>query len=117
MVSLSIALSGAIGTIIALLRGRVYWVVGASLIVALFVAACGVALGRSLGISMLIGFGAVAAVQACYVALGLTLEFFAAEEFIPEVQRAIAQQLRSEFELPHDLPTPLAKLVQTLQAA
>jgi hypothetical protein len=73
MISVLIALSAAIGTIIALLRGRVYLVIGSSAIFALVIAACGAALGHSLGISMLTGFGAVVAVQASYVALGFSL--------------------------------------------
>ena len=77
MVSVLIAFSAAIGSIIALLRGRVYLVMGASIIFALVIAACGAALGHSLWISILTGFGAVVAVQACYVALGLALERFA----------------------------------------
>jgi hypothetical protein len=82
MISVLIALSAAIGSIIALLRGRVYLVMGASIIFALVIAGCGAALGHPLGISMLTGFGAVVAVQASYVALGLALELFAAENFI-----------------------------------
>jgi hypothetical protein len=118
MVSVLIAFCGVIGTIIALLRGRVYLVMGASVIVALVIIMCGAALGHPLGISVLIGIGAVAAVQACYIALGLTLEhLFASENFIPEVQYAIGQMLRSELEAPRDLPPLLANLVQQLRAA
>ena len=117
MVSVLIAFSAAIGSIIALLRGRVYLVMGASIIFALVIAACGAALGHSLWISILTGFGAVVAVQACYVALGLALELFAAENFILEVQHAIGRQLRTEFKPPRDLPAPLVNLVQQLRAA
>jgi hypothetical protein len=117
MISVLITLSAAIGTNIALLRGRVYLVMGASAVFALVIAACGAALGHSLGISMLTGFGAVVAVQASYVTLRLALELFAAESFIPEVQHAIGRQLRSEFKPPRDLPAPLVNLVQQLRAA
>jgi hypothetical protein len=95
-----------------LLRGRVYLVMGASAIFVLVIAACDASLGHSLGISMLTGFGAVVVVQASYVARGLALELFAAENFIPEVQHAIGRQLRSEFKPPCDLPAPLVNLVQ-----
>jgi hypothetical protein len=117
MLSLLIAFGGAIGTMIALLRGRVYLVIGASVIFALFVSVCGAALGHSLGISLLIGIAAITAVQVSYVALGVALEFFAAENLIPEIQQAIGRQLRSEIKPPRELPPPLANLVQQLRAA
>jgi hypothetical protein len=117
MLSLVIAFGGAIGTIVALLRGRIYLVIGASVIFALFVSVCGAALGHSLGISLLIGVAAITAVQASYVALGVALEFFAADNLIPEIQQAIGRQLRSEITPPRDLPPPLAHLVQQLWAA
>jgi hypothetical protein len=103
MVSVLIAFGTATGTIIALLRGRVYLVMVASVIFPLVITACGPALGHSLGISVLTGFGTVVAVQASYVALGLAIELLAAENFIPEVQDAVGR-LRSEFKPPLDLP-------------
>jgi hypothetical protein len=99
MVSVLIAFGTATGTIIALLRGRVYLVMVASVIFPLVITACGPALGHSLGISVLTGFGTVVAVQASYVALGLAIELLAAENFIPEVQDAVGR-LRSEFKPP-----------------
>jgi hypothetical protein len=103
MVSLLIAFSGVIVAIVALLRGRVYLGIGASIVFALLFSVCGVALGHSFGIDLLIGIAAITAVQASYVALSLALEFFAAENLVSEVQQAIGRQLRSDLKPPHDL--------------
>jgi hypothetical protein len=103
MVSLLIAFSGVIVAIVALLRGRVYLGIGASIVFALLFSVCGVALGHSFGIDLLIGIAAITAVQASYVALSLALEFFAAENLVSAVQQAIGRQLRSDLKPPHDL--------------
>jgi hypothetical protein len=106
-----------VGIILAWLRWRVFLVIAASAVVALAVIMCGSVLGHPLGISVFVGCGSVAAVQASYVALGLALELFASENLIPTMQDAIARQLRSELRPPRDLPAPLANLVQRLGAA
>jgi hypothetical protein len=111
------AVGAAIGTMLALLRGQVRLVILVSAFFAIIVTLCSLLLGYPLGLSALVGFGSVAAVQVFYVVLGLTLDLFPSENFMPEVQAAIGQQLRAEFEVPCDLPTEMASLVLRLEAA
>jgi hypothetical protein len=112
-----VAVSAAAGTLLALLRGRVLLVILASAALAIAVTSICLALGYQLGPSALVGFGSIAAVQASYLALGLTLDVFSFVDLIPEVQTAIGQQLRTEFEVPSDLPPKMARLVSLLEAA
>jgi hypothetical protein len=66
---------------------------------------------------LLTGLGAVIAVQCSYLALCFALEQFDAENAVPAIHTAIGEQLRSEIEIPRDLPPQLALLVVQLQAA
>jgi hypothetical protein len=109
-----IVVSAAMGTLMAVLRGRVLLVILAS--AALAITTLCLMLGYQLGPSALVGFGSITAVQASYLALGVTLNLFSSAEF-SEVQGAIAQQLRTEFEVPTDLPPKMARLVSLLEAA
>jgi hypothetical protein len=112
-----VAVGASIGTLLALLRGRVLLVILVSAFFAMVVALCGLLLGYSLGVSALVGFGSVAAVQAFYLALGLTLDLLPAQNSMSQIQAAIGQQLRAELEAPSDLPPEMANLVSRLAAA
>jgi hypothetical protein len=112
-----IAVGAAAGTLLAVLRGRVLLVILASAVLAIAVTSICLALGYQLGPSVLVGFGSIATVQASYLALGLTLHLFSSVDFIREAQGAIGQQLRTEFEVPTDLPPKMARLVTLLEAA
>jgi hypothetical protein len=107
----------AVGTLLALLRGHVLLVMVASATLAVAVTLVCLALGYQLGPSALVGFGSIAAVQASYLALGLTLHLFSSVDFMRESQAAIGQQLRTEFEVPSDLPPEMATLLLVLKAA
>jgi hypothetical protein len=111
-----IGVGAAVGTLLAVLRGRVLLVMLASAALAITMTLLCLLLGYHLGPSALVGFGSIAAVQASYLTLGLTLNLFSSVEF-NEVQGAIAQQLRTEFEVPNDQPPKLARLVLLLEAA
>jgi hypothetical protein len=69
----------AVGTLLALLRGRVLLPILVNAFFAIVVALCGLLLGYHLGLSALVGFGSIAAVQVSYLALGLTLDLFPSE--------------------------------------
>ena len=97
-----VAVGAAIGTLLALLRGRILLAILVNVFFAIVVALCGLLLGYHLGLSALVGFGCIAAVQVSYLALG---------------QAAIGQQLRAELEVPCDLPPEMASLVLRLKAA
>jgi hypothetical protein len=113
-----VAVGAATGTLLALLRGRVLLMISVStFFFAIVVTLCGLLLGYHLGLSALVGFGSIAAVQVSYLALGLTLDLFPSENFIPQVQAAIGRQLRTEIEVPCDLPPEMASLVLRLEAA
>jgi len=111
------SVGAAIGTLLALLRGRVLLAILVNAFFAIVVALCGLLLGYHLGLSALVGFGSIAAVQVSYLALGLTLDLFPSENVMPQVQAAIGQQLRTEIEVPCDLPPKMASLVLRLEAA
>lgn len=111
-----IGVGAAVGTLLAVLRGRLLLVILASAALAIAITLLCLMLGYHLGPSALVGFGSIAAVQASYLALGLTLNLFSSVEF-NEVQGAIGQQLRTEFEVPTDLPPKMARLVLLLEAA
>ena len=108
-----VAAGAAVGTLLALLRGRVLLPILVNAFFAIVVALCGLLLG----VSALVGFGSIAAVQVSYLALGLTLDLFPSKNVMPQVQAAIGQQLRAELEVPCDLPPEMASLVLRLQAA
>ena len=112
-----VAVGAAIGTVLALLRGRVFLVILVSAPFAIVVALCSLLLGHQLWLSALVGVTSVAAVQLCYLVLGLTLDLFPAQNLMPQVQAAIGQQLRAELEVPRDLPHEMASLVMRLEAA
>jgi hypothetical protein len=112
-----IAVGTAIGTLLALLRGGVLLVILVNAFFAIVVALCGLLLGYHLGLSVLVGFGSVTAVQVSHLAFGLALDLFPSKNFMPEVQAAIGQQLRAELEVPCDLPPEMTSLVLRLQAA
>ena len=112
-----VAVGAAIGTLLALLRGRILVAILVNVFFAIVVALCGLLLGYHLGLSALVGFGCIAAVQVSYLALGLTLDLFPSDNVIPQVQAAIGQQLRAELEVPCDLPPEMASLVLRLKAA
>jgi hypothetical protein len=112
-----VALSAFFGGFVALLRGRATLVASASAFVAFVVTLCGLLVGHHLAISMLTGLGAVIAVQCSYLALCFALEQFDSENAIPAIHIAIGEQLRSEIEVPRDLPPQLGRLVVRLQAA
>ena len=112
-----VAVGAPIGTLLALPRGRILLAILVNAFFAIVVALCGFLLGYHLGLSALVGFGSIAAVQVSYLALGLTLDLFPSKNVMPQVQAAIGQQLRSEFEVPCDLPPEMASLVLRLQAA
>jgi hypothetical protein len=111
-----IGVGAAVGTLLAVLRGRVLLVILASAALAIAITFLCLMLGYHLGPSALVGFGSIAAVQASYLALGLTLNLSSSVEF-NEVQGAIGQQLGTEFEVPTDLPPKMARLVLLLEAA
>jgi hypothetical protein len=111
------AVGAAIGTMLALLRGQVLLVILVSAFFAIIITLCGLLLGDQLGLSALVGFASVAAVQVFYLAVGHILDLFPSENFMPQVQAAIGRQLRAEFEVPFDLPTEMASLVSRLEAA
>jgi hypothetical protein len=110
-------IGAAIGPMLALLRGQVPLVILASAFFAVIVTLGSLLLGYPLGLSALVGFGSVAAVQVFYLVLGLTLDLFPSENFMPEVQASIGQQLRAELEVPCDLPPAMVTLVLRLEAA
>jgi hypothetical protein len=112
-----VAVGAATRTLLALLRGRVLLVISVTAFFAIVVTLCGLLLGYHLGLSALVGFGSIAAVQVSYLALGLSLDLFPSENFISQVQAAIGQQLRTEIEVPCDLPPKMASLVLRLEAA
>jgi hypothetical protein len=66
-----VAVGAAIGTLLALLRGRILLAILVNVFFAIVVALCGLLLGYHLGLSALVGFGCIAAVQVSYLALGL----------------------------------------------
>ena len=112
-----VAVGAAIGTLLALPRGRVLLAILVNAFFAIVVALCGLLLGSHLGVSALVGFGSIGAVQISYLALGLTLDLFPSKNFIPQVQAAIGQQLRTELEVPCYVPPEMASLVLRLEAA
>jgi predicted histidine transporter YuiF (NhaC family) len=112
-----VAIGAAAGVLLALFRGHVLLAIVASAFFAAVVALFGLWLGHSFVQSALVGCGSIAAVQLCYMALGLALEPFRAENYIPQIQDSIGQQLRAELELPRCLPPKMANLVAQLEAA
>ena len=112
-----VAVGAPIGTLLALLRGRILLAILVNAFFAIVVALCGLLLGYHLGLSALVGFGSIAVVQISYLALGFTLDLFPSKNVMPQVRAAIGQQLRAELEVPCDLPPEMASLVLRLQAA
>jgi hypothetical protein len=112
-----IACSAVIGAFLGLFRGRVVLVLFASAFTAIVVMACGLLLGHHLGVSLLTGLASVAAVQVSYASLSISLQLFSSQNFPSEVQAAIGQQLRAEFEVPRNLPPAMVRLVGQLRAA
>ena len=80
-----IGVGAAVGTLLAVLR--LLLVILASAALAIAITLLCLMLGYHLGPSALVGFGSIAAVQASYLALGLTLNLFSSVEF-NEVQGA-----------------------------
>ena len=112
-----VTVGAPIGTLLALLRGRILLAILVNAFFAIVIAMCGLLLGYHLGVSALVGFGSIAAVQISYLALAFTLDLFSSKNVVPQVQAAIGQQLRAELEVPRDLPPEMASLVLRLQAA
>jgi hypothetical protein len=112
-----VAVGSATGTLLAMLRGHILLVMLVSAFFAVVVALCGILLGNSLGLSAVVGFGSVAAVQVSYTAWALALAQEQSENFIVQIQAAIGPQLRTEIEVPADLPPQMATLVLRLEAA
>jgi hypothetical protein len=106
-----------IGALVASLR---YPVFSLAPVVALFAAGAlvtGIATGhdpRAIGIEVL---GAIASPQLAYVATSLTIYLILSSRFVPTVQTAIGQELRTAFEVPRGLPPKMAALVRKLQRA
>jgi hypothetical protein len=112
-----VAVGVAMGTLLAVLRSHVVLMILASAALAIVVTSLCLVLGYHLGPSALVGFGSIAAAQASYLALALTLNLFSTVDFMREVQTAMGQQLRTEFEVPSELPPEMATLVLVLKAA
>jgi hypothetical protein len=112
-----VGISATVGALLAFLRGSVLWVTLASAFFVSVVTLYSLLLGYHLGTSALVGFGCVAAVQLSYLALGLSVDLFPSQNFIPQIQAAIGQQLGTEIEVPRELPPKMASLVLRLEAA
>jgi hypothetical protein len=74
----------------------------------------GVALGNHSGMIAVDVLASVAAPQFAFVAVSLTSYIVRSTMLIPQVQAAIGQQLRFEFEVPRGLTPELASLVAQL---
>jgi hypothetical protein len=84
-----VAVGATVGTLLALLRGRVLLATLMNAFFAIVVTLCGLLLGYHLGLSSLVGFGSIAAVQVSYLALGFTLDLFPSKNVMPQVQAAL----------------------------
>jgi hypothetical protein len=111
-----VAVGAAVGTLLVVLRGRVSLVILASAVLAIAVTSTCLALGYQLGPSALVGFGSIAAVQASYLALGLTLDVFSSVDVFTEVRAAIGQHCAPNLRDRVDLPPEVATLVLVLEA-
>jgi hypothetical protein len=112
-----IVLGAATGALFAFLRYPVLPLVPISASLATAALSIGIALGNHPAMIAFEVLGSVAAPQFTFVAVSLTNHLIRSTALIPHAQAAIGRQLRSELEVPHNLPPELAALVAQLKHA
>jgi hypothetical protein len=106
-----------IGTLGALLRQRALMLVALSASLGIGAAVISVVLQAHPWIIVGEVVGSITASQFVYLAVGLTVHIVRSRAVMPQVQAAIGQKLRTELEVPRNLPPELSTLVAQLQTA
>jgi hypothetical protein len=107
----------AIGALCALFRYRVLMIVPLSCLLAAAAALNGMIIHAHVSVIATEVLGGVVALQFMYVSVSVTRHLVGSKNMVLEVQTAIGKELRTELEVPRNLPPELSALVTQLRLA